>query len=450
MFTNEFYFDVEIEIDNYVKQTLEDDTFCINEILELPVVQEILENSFGQVSREPRQVYHHIQNALKNRRYLYPVVTTYMIRKLPVEYFFKKIYGSEEFSLFDRLLKHLFELPYNTNFEQCSLYVPDVVIEEILEKVKDQDVKIRESCFFHKHVLDCPLNHRLENWILLHRLIKEYKIVFNEEWKKQYRLIYYKIIPDFFKKAAFITNFINVEQHVEEEIHEVEVEDFVIEENDDTPELFRFNKHQLKRVRIIGDGNCLFNAISQYLYGRQDHHVQVRDGALHYIRKNMNEFSFDPSFTIDEHVNSGSWGDGSIMAAICKHYRINIKVFLTSTRNFIDGAYCPEFAENTVLLYYTGDHFDLLQKVDQPSNVVGCLYDTFSWSSLHKYLTRYENFVIPPENYCDYSMNFNFFHLLLERVDLVTQHAKDENRYHECAVILRRIENKMKGRYSCV
>lgn len=446
MFTNEFYYDVEEQINNYVKQSSQETS--LDEILELPDVQKILENSFDQVSKEPRQVYHHVCNSLKNRAYLYPIVTMYMIRKLPVEYFFKKIYGSEEFSLFDKLMKHLFELPYNSEFERSFTYFPDDVIREILEKVKDQDVKIRSSCFFHKHVLNCPLNQRLENWVLLHALIKKYKFLFSEEWKKQYRRLYNKIIPDNFKKAAFITNFITVD---DEELDEdnIEVEDFVFEE-EDAPEIIRFDKHQLKRVRIIGDGNCLFNAISQYLYGKQDHHVQVREGALHYIRKNMNEFSFDPSFNIDDHVNSGSWGNGSIMAAICKHYRINIKVFLTSTRNFIDGAYCQEFSENTVLLYYTGDHFDLLQKTDQPSNVVGCLYDTFSWSSLHKYLTRYENFVIPPENYCDYSMNFNFFHLLLERVDLVTQHAKDENHYPECAVILRRIENKMKGRYSCV
>ena len=33
-------------------------------------------------------------------------------------------------------------------------------------------------------------------------------------------------------------------------------------------------------LRILGDGNCFFRAISQFLYGQQDRHMEIREAAM--------------------------------------------------------------------------------------------------------------------------------------------------------------------------
>ncbi len=362
MFTNEFYYDVEQQIDNYIKHSSQI-TNCstLREILEIHVVQKILENSFDKVSREPRQVYHHVCNAIENKRYLYPVVTTYMIRKLPAEYFFKKIFGSQEFSLFDKLMKHFFELPVHKRVYKCALYTYDFdeVISELLQKIENYDVKIRESYFFHKDVLNCPLNQCINNWKFLHIFIKKYKFSFDNQWKKQYTRLLNEVIPSSFKKVAYIDNLI-IESD-EEDDSDMEVEDFVLDDR----LIIRYNYKELTRFKLSSsEGSCLFEAISYYLYGNQDHHLQIRQDALNYMYQNPNEFIHVNHFFKYRHDECiiTKWRDNKIMFAISKHYHVNIKIYFPSFEEFIDATMVPDFTENTVLLYYD-DHnnkYDLL------------------------------------------------------------------------------------------
>ncbi|EEB14010.1 conserved hypothetical protein [Pediculus humanus corporis] len=44
-----------------------------------------------------------------------------------------------------------------------------------------------------------------------------------------------------------------------------------------------------ERHPIIGDGNCLFRAISLYLYGTQDHHMLLRYKAVAYLREHWKD-----------------------------------------------------------------------------------------------------------------------------------------------------------------
>lgn len=43
------------------------------------------------------------------------------------------------------------------------------------------------------------------------------------------------------------------------------------------------------RAEIIGDGSCLFRAVSLYIYGHQNHHKQIREESLEYIDLNWSE-----------------------------------------------------------------------------------------------------------------------------------------------------------------
>lgn len=47
----------------------------------------------------------------------------------------------------------------------------------------------------------------------------------------------------------------------------------------------------LQRVSIMGDGNCLFRAVSFSLYGHQNNHAYLRNLAVDTLRANIAEFS---------------------------------------------------------------------------------------------------------------------------------------------------------------
>ena len=51
-----------------------------------------------------------------------------------------------------------------------------------------------------------------------------------------------------------------------------------------------FSSFGLQRNPIIGDGNCLFRAISFSLYGHQNNHLQLRNLAVDTLRGNIGLF----------------------------------------------------------------------------------------------------------------------------------------------------------------
>jgi hypothetical protein len=203
------------------------------------------------------------------------------------------------------------------------------------------------------------------------------------------------------------------------------------------------------RVNIRGDGNCLFNSISYYLFNTQEQHMHVRKCAVDYIRTHPHEFSsIDPSIDVEQYVQNHSWGDGVIMSALSKCFRINITIFLETQRRFIDAASVPEFEDNTVTLYYTGDHFDLLHKPSEGQTFSPAVRDILTWNGLRQYLLYYENYQIPSKNMCAYTMNYCFFKQLMDLYNSVNEHARDVNLRNECTVIIRRIEKKMQDHHS--
>lgn len=459
VFNNEYYYKIEQQIEKYVIQCPR--KYKLNEILELRPVEIILENSLGEVTKEARQVYHHIRIAFENKRYLYPVVTAYLIRKLPEEYFFKKILGVNE-TLFDVIMKHSFELPIHrrvhTHFSflfECDV---DSVIYEMFRKLQGRNEKIRNSVFFHKVVLKCPLNQCIKNWKFLHVLIKMYKPSFNEEWKKQYKRVVNKIVPASFKDIAFIQNF----EEIDESDYDSDPDSDYEPESDDCETVCDSDceydvlplpllvPNGFERVSMRGDGNCLFNCISYYLYNTQERHMHVRNSCLDYIRTHIDEFNVDPNLDIEQYTRNRAWGDGIIMSAICKHFRVNVKVYLEQQMRFIDAAHVPGYENNTVYLYYTGDHFDILKKSNYVNNELSiCLIDTFQWNVLYDYLNHFEEHIaiLGSGNVCSHMVNYNMYNILLNLFNMVQRHAVDDdnNRREQCMEVLRRIEQKLQA-----
>ena len=51
-------------------------------------------------------------------------------------------------------------------------------------------------------------------------------------------------------------------------------------------------EYGLYRTDIVGDGNCLFRAVSFSLYGTEDYHLTLRNIAVDHIDQNLDDFRF--------------------------------------------------------------------------------------------------------------------------------------------------------------
>lgn len=66
-------------------------------------------------------------------------------------------------------------------------------------------------------------------------------------------------------------------------------------------------------IDIVGDGNCLFRAISHQLHLSQDHHEELRSKCVQHMQQHRNRYEPFCSIGFDEHIKQmampASWGD---------------------------------------------------------------------------------------------------------------------------------------------
>lgn len=114
----------------------------------------------------------------------------------------------------------------------------------------------------------------------------------------------------------------------------------------------------LELVLIEADGNCLFRACSQILYGSQEHHKILRDTACRFIAKRPAECGLavgddrvralqawggDFQAYLEDLQKESVWGDDACVRAICAVYKRYAVVFVSAAG---DGAVeHPEFRE---------------------------------------------------------------------------------------------------------
>ncbi|OII76157.1 OTU-like cysteine protease family protein [Cryptosporidium andersoni] len=110
-----------------------------------------------------------------------------------------------------------------------------------------------------------------------------------------------------------------------------------------------FSSYEVYIRDIIGDGNCLFRAISDQLYGNSENHEIIRSYCMDYIEINKDKFSdFIHEYpNIDSYINNkrclGVWGDNIELQALCELYNVPIHIFqivddmklITNKQNYI-------------------------------------------------------------------------------------------------------------------
>ncbi|KFZ05599.1 hypothetical protein V501_08204 [Pseudogymnoascus sp. VKM F-4519 (FW-2642)] len=162
--------------------------------------------------------------------------------------------------------------------------------------------------------------------------------------------------------------------------------------------------HNLYAADIKGDGNCLFNALSDQLYGDQSEHNKIRARVIEYMRehavyfkqfievlpgggqrrnpkrKNANVYSTPTTFTpptqeeidrvFETHLGSmargGTYGDNMEISAFTSVYKVDVKIY---QRDFAYMITAPE--DGTVhpvahIAYHTWQHYSSIRNTDGP------------------------------------------------------------------------------------
>lgn len=97
---------------------------------------------------------------------------------------------------------------------------------------------------------------------------------------------------------------------------------------------------EFERVKIIGDGHCLFRCMSMVLWGHQDFHSEIRKTLVHHVVSNWEEYCHFVISTHGDSFNSPhkyvsfmgdekkrTYGTEFEISIFCQVYQRNIRLF---------------------------------------------------------------------------------------------------------------------------
>ena len=99
-------------------------------------------------------------------------------------------------------------------------------------------------------------------------------------------------------------------------------------------ELMKKNNLEIKAIE--GDGNCLFRAVSDQVYGKEEYHDIIRQKCMDYleIQKRFFKLFIDGDFNeyIKEKRKDGAWGDDIELEALSEIYNRPIEIYSGSEK----------------------------------------------------------------------------------------------------------------------
>ncbi|TIC67940.1 OTU-domain-containing protein [Wallemia mellicola] len=123
---------------------------------------------------------------------------------------------------------------------------------------------------------------------------------------------------------------------------------------------------------IVGDGNCMFRAISFALYGDQRKHGDVRKLVVNYMAENIDERVGQEKVKLlcdlnwrdylEEMQKEGTWGDEYVLINAALACRTNIAVLSTGgTRKYIKTFTFS--GEQVIAICHDGSHYEVLKGI---------------------------------------------------------------------------------------
>ena len=125
---------------------------------------------------------------------------------------------------------------------------------------------------------------------------------------------------------------------------------------------------------IVGDGNCLFRALSDQLDGNDRSHLKHREEVVEYIRKH--ELDFAPFVEDDipfmQHINelqkAGTYAGNDAIVAFAKLHEVNVIIHQLDAPSIeIKGNYDVN-ARQLHISYHNGDHYSSVRRLNDSTN----------------------------------------------------------------------------------
>jgi hypothetical protein len=161
--------------------------------------------------------------------------------------------------------------------------------------------------------------------------------------------------------------------------------------------------NQYEVINILGDGNCQFRAIAQFL---NIEYNDIRSNVIIEFENSKEEYKDFCEWNYESYVYlmscDGAWGDNLTLKAISKIYQINIIIFSETCKTIMEMINKKNKTQNTVYLLYINEHYDLIQIKDCEMHIMESLYRThqlYNESELNILLMDfYQNDFLSEEN----------------------------------------------------
>ncbi|KAI7630982.1 cysteine proteinase [Hortaea werneckii] len=155
---------------------------------------------------------------------------------------------------------------------------------------------------------------------------------------------------------------------------------------------------------IRGDGNCLFNALSDQIYGHQNEHAAIRSRVINYMRehgdyykqfidvhpgggirrnpkrKNAGSYSSPASIVppseaeidrvFESHLQSmargGTWGDNMEITAFAAAFDVDVKIYQRDFAYMVTGGVDEKSKPVAHIAYHVWEHYSSIRNLDGP------------------------------------------------------------------------------------
>lgn len=124
-----------------------------------------------------------------------------------------------------------------------------------------------------------------------------------------------------------------------------------------------------------GDGNCLFRALSDQVYGDDSHHFSIRQRVIEYVKDNAEHFAaFVGEFgeTFDQYasrlVQDGVYGGHIEIVGFADSFKMPVVIYQAETLYVVAPQSTPksELAGSAHVAYHTWEHYSSVRKIGGP------------------------------------------------------------------------------------
>jgi len=146
----------------------------------------------------------------------------------------------------------------------------------------------------------------------------------------------------------------------------------IVDSSNSTIDPSKLSTSDWKIKKCLGDGNCLFRALANQIFGKQSYHSKVRMEIAEYMLKNKahyTNFIDQCNISFEEYINAlkspGTWGDNTEIDAASKLYKKHVLVynyakndkFFRLKKAFIEEANTDS---QPIRLLHSENHFDAI------------------------------------------------------------------------------------------